>query len=130
MIPGLFAGLPQLLMRSGTPQEPQKRLPGVHAAPQAASRHAAGARDRSPDACRGPEPARVGLRPLGDTRGWHEHGYEKMLYCVRGQIVFHTAGGDIELGPGDKMVLPPHTAHAATVGSEGVRCIEAPRQPD
>lgn len=35
MIPGLFAGLPQLLMRSGTPQEPQKRLPGVHAAPQA-----------------------------------------------------------------------------------------------
>ena len=52
------------------------------------------------------------------------------LYCVRGQIVFHTAGGDIELGPGDKMVLPPHTAHAATVGSEGVCCIEAPRQPD
>ena len=35
MIPGLFAGLRQLLMRSGTPQEPQKRLPGVHAAPQA-----------------------------------------------------------------------------------------------
>jgi len=26
------------------------------------------------------------------------------------------------------MVLPPHTAHAATVGAEGVRCIEAPRQ--
>jgi hypothetical protein len=23
------------------------------------------------------------------------------------------------------MVLPPHTAHAATVGAEGVRCIEA-----
>jgi hypothetical protein len=35
----------------------------------------------------------------GDTYGWHEHGYEKMLYCVRGRIVFHTAGGDIELGP-------------------------------
>jgi D-lyxose ketol-isomerase len=54
-----------------------------------------------------------------------------VLYCVRGRIVFHTAGGDIELGPGDKMVLlAPHTAHAATVGAEGVRCIEAPRQPD
>jgi len=66
----------------------------------------------------------------GDTYGWHEHGYEKVLYCVRGQIVFHTASGDIRLGPGDKMVLPPHTAHAATVGAEGVRCIEAPRQPD
>jgi hypothetical protein len=62
----------------------------------------------------------------GDAYGWHEHGYEKVLYCVRGRIVFHTAGGDIELGPGDKMVLPPHTLHAATVGTEGVRCIEAP----
>ena len=28
----------------------------------------------------------------GDTYGWHEHGYEKVLYCVRGQIVFHTVG--------------------------------------
>jgi mannose-6-phosphate isomerase-like protein (cupin superfamily) len=66
----------------------------------------------------------------GDTYGWHEHGCEKVLYCVRGRIVFWTAGGDIELGPGDKMVLPPCTAHAATVGAEGVRCIEAPRQRD
>ena len=23
----------------------------------------------------------------GDTFGWHEHGYEKVLYCVRGRIV-------------------------------------------
>ncbi len=30
----------------------------------------------------------------GDTYGWHEHGYEKVLYCVRGRIVFHTPGGD------------------------------------
>ena len=36
----------------------------------------------------------------GDTYGWHEHGYEKVLYCVCGQIVFHTASGDITLGPG------------------------------
>ena len=35
----------------------------------------------------------------GDSYGWHEHGYEKVLYCVRGRIVFHTASGDIELGP-------------------------------
>jgi quercetin dioxygenase-like cupin family protein len=63
----------------------------------------------------------------GDTYGWHEHSYEKVLYCVRGQIVFHTHSGDIQLGPGDRMVLPPHTPHAATVGAYGVRCIEAPR---
>ncbi len=34
----------------------------------------------------------------GDTYDWHEHGYEKVLYCVRGQILFHTASGDIGLG--------------------------------
>lgn len=45
---------------------------------------------------------------------------------MRGQIVFHTACGDIRLGPGDKMVLPPHTAHAATVGAEGVLCLKRP----
>jgi quercetin dioxygenase-like cupin family protein len=63
----------------------------------------------------------------GDSYGWHEHIYEKVLYCVRGHIVFHTGSGDIQLGPGDRMVLPPHTPHAATVGADGVRCIEAPR---
>lgn len=63
----------------------------------------------------------------GDTYGWHEHSYEKVLSCVRGGIVFHTDEGDLELGPGDRMVLPPGTAHAATVGRRGVRCVEAPR---
>jgi len=63
----------------------------------------------------------------GDTYSWHEHGYEKMLYCVRGRIVFHTDTGNAELGPGDRLVLPPHTPHAATAGAEGVRCVEAPR---
>jgi quercetin dioxygenase-like cupin family protein len=63
----------------------------------------------------------------GDTYGWHEHGYEKVLYCVRGHIVFHTDDGDADLGPGDRMVLSPGTRHAATVGADGVRCIEAPR---
>jgi mannose-6-phosphate isomerase-like protein (cupin superfamily) len=65
---------------------------------------------------------------LGDTYGWHDHSYEKILYCVRGRIVFHTRTGDIELSPGDQMVLPPHTPHAATVRAEGVHCIEAARQ--
>ena len=64
----------------------------------------------------------------GDTYGWHEHDYEKVLYCVRGRIVFHTGSGDADLGPGDRLVLPPHTPHAATVSAEGVRCIEASRQ--
>jgi len=65
----------------------------------------------------------------GGTRGWQEHGQDKVLSCVRGQIVSCTAGGGIELGPGGTMVLPPRTAHAATAGSGGVRCIGAPRRP-
>jgi quercetin dioxygenase-like cupin family protein len=63
----------------------------------------------------------------GDTYGWHEHSYEKVLICVTGEIVFHTTGGDVSLGPGDRMVLAPHTRHAATVGTDGVRCVEASR---
>lgn len=63
----------------------------------------------------------------GDRYGWHEHGYEKVLYCVRGSIVFHTDVGDVVLSPGDRMELPAHTRHAATVGPEGVACVEAPR---
>lgn len=78
----------------------------------------------------------AGLHPQGwgnapgDAYGWHEHGYEKVLYCVRGGIVFHTDDGDIELGPGDRMELPPGTSHAASVGPHGVRCVEAPRWKD
>ena len=74
-----------------------------------------------------------GLQPqgwgnaAGDTYARHEHAYEKILYCVQGGIVFHTDAGDLDLRPGDRMTLPPHTAHGATVGPQGVRCVEAAR---
>ena len=74
----------------------------------------------------GLRPQRWGNAP-GDTYGRHQHEYEKVLYCVQGGIVFHTDAGDLDLSPGDRMTLPPHTAHAATVGPDGVRCVEAPR---
>ena len=63
----------------------------------------------------------------GDTYGWHSHGYHKSLICVRGSIVFHTRDGDIALGAGDRMELTPGTEHAATVGPDGVTCVEAAR---
>ena len=62
----------------------------------------------------------------GDTYGRHEHGYHKVLYCVSGSIVFHTDDGDVELHPGDRLDVEPGTAHAATVGPQGVECMEAP----
>jgi quercetin dioxygenase-like cupin family protein len=61
----------------------------------------------------------------GDRYGWHEHAYHKVLYCASGSIVFHTPEGDIELGPGDRLDVEPGTQHAASVGPEGVECVEA-----
>lgn len=63
----------------------------------------------------------------GDAYGRHTHGYHKVLFCISGSIVFHTEDGDVELRPGDRLDLEPGTAHAATVGPEGVECVEASR---
>lgn len=61
----------------------------------------------------------------GDTYGRHDHPYHKVLYCSEGTITFHLRGGDVELGPGDRLDIEPGTEHAATVGPEGVTCVEA-----
>lgn len=63
----------------------------------------------------------------GDTYGWHSHEYHKILYCASGSIIFHTRDGDYELRPGDRLEVAPSTEHAATVGPDGVECVEAPR---
>ena len=63
----------------------------------------------------------------GDRYGTHSHSYHKVLYCVSGSIVFHTPDGDVGLGPGDRLDLPPGTPHSATVGPAGCECLEASR---
>lgn len=64
----------------------------------------------------------------GDTYDWHAHGYHKVLYCVSGSVTFHLRDqDDVQLGPGDRLDVEPGTAHAASVGPDGVRCVEAPR---
>ncbi|HSH23834.1 MAG TPA: cupin domain-containing protein [Acidimicrobiales bacterium] len=64
-----------------------------------------------------------------DRYAAHRHGYHKVLYCLSGSIVFHVEGDDLELRPGDRLDVEAGTEHAATVGAEGVRCIEAARPP-
>ena len=60
-----------------------------------------------------------------DTYGWHSHDYHKVLFCLLGSITFHTRDGDVELEAGDRLDLEPGTEHAATVGPQGVSCVEA-----
>ena len=74
-----------------------------------------------------------GLKPYawgngpGDEYGWHSHSYHKVLYCVSGSIVFHTGDGDFELKAGDRLDVEAGTGHSATVGPDGVKCMEAAR---
>lgn len=63
----------------------------------------------------------------GETFDWHDHPFHKVLFCSEGGVVFHTREGDIELRPGDRLDIEAGTEHAATVGSEGVTCVEAAR---
>jgi hypothetical protein len=63
----------------------------------------------------------------GDVYGWHAHAYDKVLICVQGGITFHGRDGDFTLAAGDRLDIEAGTEHAATVGYEGVECMEAAR---
>ncbi len=68
-------------------------------------------------------------RPWSNGPGYrydeHEHPYHKVLVCVVGSIIFRTSNGDVALEAGDRLDLPPRTAHSAQVGPQGVTCVEA-----
>jgi hypothetical protein len=62
----------------------------------------------------------------------HDHPYTKVLYCIVGNIVIHPRDSDgnvydINLEPGDRLELASGIVHAATVGPNGVICVEGPR---
>lgn len=86
----------------------------------------------------GPEAARAafaaeGLTPsvwsnaAGERYAAHDHPYHKVLYCIRGSIVFVLAdsGETYALVAGDRLDIEPNTRHAAVVGPDGVTCMEA-----
>lgn len=78
-------------------------------------------------AAEGCGPARPWGNSPGDRYAAHDHAYHKVLFCLRGSIVFHVGGADVEVRAGDRLDLAPGTVHAATVGPDGCECVEASR---
>jgi quercetin dioxygenase-like cupin family protein len=74
----------------------------------------------------GLDPSRWGNRP-GDRYGAHDHDYDKVIVVDRGSITFGLPdlGLSIALAEGDRLELPAGTRHDASVGPDGVTCLEA-----
>lgn len=64
-----------------------------------------------------------------DVYAPHSHTYNKVIYVVSGSISFGLPEEkrNLTLRAGDRLDLPAGTVHDATVGSEGVVCLEAHR---
>jgi quercetin dioxygenase-like cupin family protein len=65
----------------------------------------------------------------GDIYTEHSHAYNKVIYVVRGSIIFGLPemGQEFSLGAGDRLDLPAGVLHDAVVGGQGVVCLEAHR---
>ena len=62
-----------------------------------------------------------------DVYAAHTHGYDKVIYVVRGSITFGLPelNQQLALNAGDRLDLPAGTVHDAVVGAQGVACLEA-----
>jgi quercetin dioxygenase-like cupin family protein len=62
-----------------------------------------------------------------DVYAAHSHGYDKVIYVVRGSITFGLPqfGQQLTLRAGDRLDLPAGIVHDAVVGPQGVVCLEA-----
>jgi len=49
----------------------------------------------------------------------HRHDRDESLWLVHGEITFAIAGQSHALAPGDRLLLPAGTVHAALAGPEG-----------
>jgi quercetin dioxygenase-like cupin family protein len=57
----------------------------------------------------------------------HRHDYDSVIVCIAGSIRFQVGRADVELRPGDRLDLAAGVEHAATVGANGVECLEGTR---
>jgi quercetin dioxygenase-like cupin family protein len=55
----------------------------------------------------------------GATYTAHAHDHDESLWVVDGEITFGAGGGELRLGPGDRLMLPRGTVHTAKAGPHG-----------
>jgi uncharacterized protein YjlB len=62
-----------------------------------------------------------------DVYSAHSHSYNKVIYVAQGSITFGLPelGKELNLRAGDRLDLPAGIVHDATVGAQGVICLEA-----
>jgi len=49
----------------------------------------------------------------------HAHDHDESLWVIHGEITFGIGAERYTLGPGDRLMLPKGTVHAAFTGAEG-----------
>lgn len=67
------------------------------------------------------------MHPCVSERARSQGIARHLVDAIRARIVFYTDRDDADLAPRDRLVLPPHNRHAATISAEGMRCVKTPR---
>ncbi len=58
----------------------------------------------------------------------HKHPYDETWVVIEGNLTFHAGEERLEAGPGDILIVPPHTPHKFTnrgPGPSHLACIHA-----
>ena len=58
----------------------------------------------------------------------HTHEHDESIWVIDGEIVFGAGGEEFRLGPGDRLMLPRGTVHAAHVGPGGATYLIGERR--
>jgi len=58
----------------------------------------------------------------------HTHDHDESLWVVAGEITFGAEGRDLQLAPGDRLMLPRGTVHTARAGAAGATYLIGERR--
>lgn len=64
----------------------------------------------------------------GATYAPHTHERDESIWVLAGDITFDALGQSVRLGPGDRLLLPKGTVHAARAGADGATYLVGERR--